>query len=164
MEMIEMEMESQGSDVVAVLSEVVGNTVVLAYKAKGYHWNVEGQDFPEYHAFFEMIYADVDGSLDETAEELRKLGVYAPFKLIDFASLSTIEDSEVGTSCLDMVQDLYAANEVMIGSLDRCFASATAANEQGLADYIAGRISMHKKWRWQMKASLKTKNTMEHEF
>lgn len=161
MEMFEMEMESQGSDVAAVLSEVVGNTVVFAYKAKGYHWNVEGQDFHEFHSFFQKIYDDVDGSLDETAEELRKLGVYAPYTLSQFAELSGMQDTEVGTDCQAMLQDLYASNQVMIDSLNRCFGAATEANEQGLADHIAGRISQHKKWSWQIKSSMKTQQVGE---
>jgi len=53
-----------------------------------------------------------------------------------------------------MVQDLYAANNVMIMTLDNCFAVASSVNEQGVADFIAARIDMHKKWRWQLAAFL----------
>jgi len=149
-------MEIEKPQVVESIAECLGNTVVMYFKAHGHHWNVEGQDFREFHDFFADIYEDVYGSIDDMAEEIRKLGAPAPYRLFDFDNLSSIEDAEVGTDCQAMVQDLLASNEVLIASLDKLFAIATNENEQGLADFVAGRITMHKKWRWQLKASLKS--------
>lgn len=141
-------------EVVNGLATCLGNGVVLYFKAHGHHWNVEGKDFSEFHEFFAEIYEDVYGSLDEMAENMRKLDATAPYKLIDFARLSEIPDAEVGTNAMKMCQDLYRSNDIMIASLDKLFAVATEQNEQGIADFIAGRIDMHKKWRWQLRAHL----------
>lgn len=141
-------------EVVNGLATCLGNAVVLYFKAQGHHWNVEGSDFSEYHDFFAEIYGDVYSSLDPLAENMRKLDSAAPFRLIEFARLSEIKDVEVGTDPMVMCRDLLSANDIMITSLDNLFAVATAQNEQGIADFVAGRIDMHKKWRWQLKASL----------
>ena len=148
-------MEIQKPQVVEAIAECLGDTVVFYFKAHGHHWNVTGSDFKEYHDFFREIASDAYDSIDEMAEEIRKLGAPAPFRLYDFSNLSSIEDAEVGFDGQSMIQDLLASNEVLIASLDKLFMAATNENEQGLADFIAGRISMQKKWRWQLKSTLK---------
>jgi DNA-binding ferritin-like protein len=54
-----------------------------------------------------------------------------------------------------MAVDLMAANDIIIGKLKECFNTANQADEQGIANFIAERIDMHQKWRWQLKASTK---------
>lgn len=136
------------------LAECLGNAVVMTFKAQGHHWNVMGPYFTQYHDFFGDIYEDVYSSLDPMAENLRKLGALAPYKLNDFLSLTSLEDLACGCDPLLMCHDLAVANEVIIDSLNECFKAAEAANQQGIADFIAGRIDMHQKWAWMLKAHL----------
>lgn len=141
-------------EVVNCLATCLSNAVVLTFKAQGAHWNVEGTDFSEFHEFFGEIYTDVYGSIDPLAENMRKLDSTAPFRLIEFARLTEIQDAEVGKDAMTMCRDLLASNDVMIASLDRLFAISSEQNEQGVADFAAGRIDTHKKWRWQLRAHL----------
>jgi hypothetical protein len=43
----------------------------------------------------------------------------------------------------------------MLDLLNRCFADATKENEQGIANFIAERLSQHGKYRWQLLSYLK---------
>jgi starvation-inducible DNA-binding protein len=147
-------MRVEKPEVVECLADTLGNAVHLYFKAHGHHWNVTGRDFSQFHDFFEEIYTDVYSSFDHLAENMRKLGAMAPFRLEEFANLSQMDDMDCGTDAMMMVQDLYVANNIMIMSLDNCFAVATSSNEQGVADFIGGRIDEHKKWRWQLSAYL----------
>jgi starvation-inducible DNA-binding protein len=147
-------MRVEKPEVVECLANTLGNAVHLYFKAHGHHWNVTGRDFSQFHDFFEEIYTDVYSSFDSLAESMRKLGAMAPFRLEEFANLSQMDDMDCGTDAMMMVQDLYVANNIMIMSLDNCFAVATSSNEQGVADFIGGRIDEHKKWRWQLSAYL----------
>jgi starvation-inducible DNA-binding protein len=137
------------------LKEVMGDVVVFYFRAHGYHWNVEGQDFSQYHALFESIYEDAYSSIDPIAENIRKLDEYAPFKLDSFSKLSSLEDTRVPTDPRSMAMDLLSANDAIIQKLSSCFHAANDADEQGIANYMAERIDMHQKWRWQIKASTK---------
>lgn len=147
-------MRVEKPEVVTCLASTLGNAVHLYFKAHGHHWNVTGRDFAQFHEFFAEIYEDVYSSLDPLAENMRKLGAMAPYRLEEFMNLSQMEDADCGTDAMRMVQDIHAANNVMIASLDECFEISTNANEQGIADFIAGRIDMHKKWRWQLTSFL----------
>jgi hypothetical protein len=78
----------------------------------------------------------------------------APFRLNELQSLSTIEDMDTGSDAMKMVYDLYASNNMMIESINKAFKLANDLDEQGVADYLAGRDDMHKKWRWQLQSFL----------
>ena len=138
-------------DLKALLSDVV----VFYFRAQGFHWNVEGADFREYHGLFEEIYSDVYASIDPIAENIRKLDDYAPYRLDRFLELKTLEDSPVDTSASAMAKDLLAANEVLIRKLNGCFKAATDEGEEGIANFLAERIDAHQKWSWFLKASTK---------
>jgi starvation-inducible DNA-binding protein len=141
-------------EVADCLADTMGNAVVLYFKAHGHHWNVKGMHFSMFHDFFAMIAADVYGSLDDIAENILKLDVgrNAPYRLVEFARLTSMDDAEVGNEPAAMLADLFAANTIMLQSLNECFAAATAANCQAIANFIASRLDMHEKWDWQLKS------------
>jgi starvation-inducible DNA-binding protein len=137
-----------------ILKGLLADTVALKFKAHGYHWNVETDDFPQYHDFFEKIYVDYDSAIDPFAEWIRMLGDYAPFKLSRFNSLSSIPETEVTSDHEDMSMDLYKANEIMIPKLQDAFDVATANRQQALANFLAERMGAHQKWSWQLRATV----------
>ena len=137
------------------LAELQADVTVLYFKAHGYHWNVEGEDFGQYHELFETIYEDIYSSIDPIAENIRKLGEYAPFKLDTLIKLTSLSDSKVDTNPKAMAKDLLKNNEQVVGKLKSVFDTANEANEQGIANFIAERIDLHQKWSWQLKASTK---------
>lgn len=146
--------EGAKREVAEALAEVLANAVNLSFKAQGHHWNVKGMLFSQFHNFFGMIYEDVYGMIDETAENMLKLGFNAPHRLVEFARLTSIEDMDCGCDAKAMLIDLLQANTVMIQSINDCFKAADAADEQGIADFMASRDGMHKKWDWQLRSYL----------
>lgn len=141
---------------IAALKQYQANSVVFASAAHGFHWNVEGPLFTEYHEFFGDIYSDVDGTIDTIAEWMRSFDVKAPYTLQQFIAMQNFGEIEtVSNSPIVMTRMLYTMNEKMIVDLKNLFNSATEANEQGLADFVAGRITAHQKWNWMLKASIR---------
>jgi len=133
----------------------LGNAVVLTFKAQGHHWNVEGMKFHMFHEFFGEIYEDVQESIDPMAENLRKMDVKAPFRLIEFAKYSDIEDSPECNTVYDMLNDLHDSNAIFIDSMNKGLELAEKCREYGIADFLGTRIDMHKKWQWQIKSHMK---------
>lgn len=143
-------------ELVQALRVLLSDTVVLSYKAKGYHWNVEGDDFPQYHSFFDDVYEDYDGSIDTYAEWIRKLGDYAPYKLSRFMAFSDLPETDVTSDPTSMGADLLAANDAVTAKIVNAFDIATAQRQQGLANFLAERQDMHQRWHWMISSSLKT--------
>lgn len=147
-------MMMQKPELVEALAEVLGNNVVMYFKAHGHHWNVTGRDFSQFHDFFAMIYEDMLAQFDPVAEDMRKLGAVAPYTLAELSNLSQMQDMDCGSDAMLMVQDLLAANNIMLQSVNDAFKIASDLDEQGIADYLAGRDDIHKKYRWQLTAYL----------
>jgi starvation-inducible DNA-binding protein len=142
-------------ELIKSLKVLLSDAVTFYFMAHGYHWNVEGSDFSQYHAMFGEIYSDVYASLDGIAENIRKLDDYAPFSLQKYIDLRTLEFKDVNPTPKAMAKALLEANTSLIESLNKTFKAAEKKNEQGLLDFLAGRIDMHKKWSWQLRASTK---------
>ena len=143
------------SALVTQLNIVLSNVVTMYFQAHGYHWNVEGPDFSQYHSLFSDIYEDIYGSIDPFAENIRKLDEYAPFSLQEFVDTRTIEVSGVKPDPKAMAKALLKSNTELLDTLNNAFKAADDADEQGIANFIAERIDMHNKWAWQLKASTK---------
>ena len=138
------------------LKTLLADAVTMYFVAHGYHWNVEGPDFSQYHSLFADIYEDVYSSIDTIAEDLRKLDEYAPFTLSKFIDLRTVESVEVAPNPKAMAKALLKVNEGVLKTIGKAFTSANKANEQGIANFLAERDDMHKKWHWQLTASTKS--------
>jgi len=137
------------------LKVALADAVTMYFVAHGYHWNVEGQDFSQYHALFAEIYEDVYSSIDPLAENIRKMDEYAPFTLSKFTELRTVEAKEVKPEPQAMAKALLKVNDGVLETLVKAFHAANDADEQGIVNFLAERIDMHEKWRWQLKASTK---------
>jgi starvation-inducible DNA-binding protein len=142
------------NELINMLKGLLGDTVALKFKAQGYHWNVETDDFPQYHEFFGKIYEDYDSAIDSMAEWIRILGDYAPFKMSRLASLSSIPETEVTADHEDMTMDLYKANELMIAKFATAAEMANTVKQYGLANFFSDRQTAHQKWSWQLRVSV----------
>ena len=138
----------------AALNSLLAGTVDLKFRAHGFHWNVKGADFAQYHELFGEIYEDLDGSIDPIAENLLKIGFDAPFQIRELATMSQISPLEATDLPSSMAIDLYKGLDSLLILLNAAFTSAMGANEQGVANFLADRIDSTKKWMWQLRASV----------
>ena len=138
------------------LKRAFANTHAMYIKSHGYHWNGVGNDFPQYHAFFETIYSEVYNAIDSFAEHIRACGAYAPASYTELASLTDIQDELGVPPLLDMSQVLYADNQTVLNSLRTAYEVAEAAGEIGLSNYLQDRYDVHTKHAWQLRSTLRT--------
>ena len=143
---------------IAQLRLLQSSTFIYYTKAHGYHWNVEGILFDQFHEMFGEIYEDAWGAVDGYAEWIRIFGENAAFDVATIFGASSVQ-YDLGmdsTNPMQMLESLYMSNEQIIADLKNAFNAASSANEQGVANFFADRITSHEKWRWKMKASLKS--------
>lgn len=146
--------EETNPDLITSLRTLLADTVSVYFRAHGYHWNVKGINFSAYHEFFGEIYEDLYGSIDPIAEWLLKLHTNADYQLSDFMNNRTIQDPMMKpATALQMVKDLYNAIEALDEVTEECLKIATMEDEQGLMNFLAGRVDMLEKWEWQLSAT-----------
>lgn len=135
---------------------VLANTFIMYFKAQSYHWNIEGRNFAQDHAFFGELYEALHANVDTIAEEIRTLGDYAPISLMEMYNSKTImEDEAKPVSFENMIMNLLDANSQVIASLNSLFTEASNVNNQGLADFAAGLLDSHAKHGWMLRSHLK---------
>ena len=123
-------------------------------KAHNYHWNVTGPMFPQLHDLFGKIYEEVYGSIDTFAEEIRALNTFVPASYTRFSMLSQIDDETEIPDAQTMLAELLSDCERMCKLLKLTFDMATAEGQEGLADFLAGRMDAHKKHSWMLRSTL----------
>lgn len=137
------------------LKTLLGCSYVYFTKAAGFHWNIEGPNFPQYHEFLGELYGDVYGSIDRIAEYIRTLDSYAPGSLARMLELSKLSEQTKIPRAELMFAELIEDTTHLIDCLNECFSAATAENQQGIANFIAERLDAMNKHLWMMKSIMK---------
>jgi starvation-inducible DNA-binding protein len=138
------------------LKVLLASAYSFSIKTQYFHWNTEGDNFPQYHAFLNDLYNEVyDNTIDKTAEYIRTMDIYAPGSLTRFAELTIIQDQLKVPRAELMMAELAEDNAKIIDLLNSCFAAAEEENKQGIANFIAERLDAHEKHAWMLRSILK---------
>jgi starvation-inducible DNA-binding protein len=136
------------------LKVLLATTTSFYLKAHGFHWNVTGPNFPQYHALFESIYTDAYGAVDPLAEYIRTLQEFAPASFSRYTELTLVKDQTKIPKADLMIKELIKDSETIIALLEKIFDTATVDKQNGIANFVADRQSMHGKWLWQLRATV----------
>ena len=139
------------------LKVVLADTFAFYLKAHNYHWNVEGENFNDYHTFFATLYNEAWLATDLIAEHIRTLDEYVPASFGRFYQLTTITDEVNIPTAINMVRKLEEDNKKVLASLAAAHQQAEKANKIGIVNFIEGRIDIHDKHGWMLRAIAKGK-------
>ena len=137
------------------LKTILGTNFALYLKAHGYHWNIEGPNFPQYHGFLDGFYNDVWGQTDSIAEHLRALNSYAPGSLARMLELADIQEATNIPDGLGMMRDLAADNDRFILHLRAGIIAAEGANEPAVGNFLQDLLDAHQKKGWMLRSIIK---------
>ena len=140
---------------IAALKTTFASQFSFYLKAHGFHWNLEGPDFYEYHGLFDTIYSEVYGSIDTFAEEIRALNTFAPGSLSAIQVATKIVDENAILDIRSMANELYNDAETMAQLFADCFDLAEMNHDHGLSNFLADRQDAFKKHCWMLRSSLK---------
>jgi starvation-inducible DNA-binding protein len=134
------------------LARLLADTYTLYLKTHNYHWNVEGPMFNTLHTMFEEQYTELATAVDEIAERIRTLGIYAPGSYKAFAKLSSIEEEEDVPSAEQMIRNLVKAHEAVVRTAREVFPAAEKASDEPTADLLTQRMQIHEKTAWMLRS------------
>ena len=136
------------------LAKLLADTYAVYLKTHGYHWNVRGPNFSQLHTLFMAQYTEMWTAIDEVAERIRALGELAPQGYGAFGNLSSIKDGDPSKNAEEMLNDLIASQETLIGTLYAILPAAQEAGDEVSASLISDRLTAHEKHLWMLRASL----------
>lgn len=137
------------------LKVILGTNFALYVKSHGFHWNIEGPNFPQYHKFLNKFYNQVWEQTDDIAEHLRRLDAYAPGSMSRFLELADIEEQLTVPTALEMMTELKSDNDKYIIHLRAGIVAAEMANEPAVANFLQDLLGGHQKNAWMLRSIIK---------
>ena len=122
-------------------------------KAHGFHVNVVGPDFVQYHQLFSEVYEFADEASDSIPEHIRVLEAIAPFSLKRIIELGRIKDSAERPEALRMVRDLLADSQILMDHYEECHDMAVEEKCYGLINFIEGQMDDLGKIMWKLRST-----------
>jgi starvation-inducible DNA-binding protein len=122
-------------------------------KAHGYHVNVVGPDFVQYHQLFGEVYEFADDATDSIGEHLRVMEAIAPFSLSRIMELGSIEDGKERPTALVMVSELLADSQIVMDHYEECHDMAVEEKCYGLINFIEGQMDSLGKIMWKLRST-----------
>lgn len=119
----------------------------------GYHVNLTGDDFFEYHTLFGDIYDYLQDNIDTQAELIRQLDEIVPFSAKRIAELTEIKDVEKVPDIPTMVTDIDEMLYTLIDLANDVIETSAADKEWGLNNYACQYVQDLNKFCWMLRAS-----------
>lgn len=119
------------------------------------HWNVEGPDFFALHEAFQKQYENLFEAVDEVAERVRALDVYAIGGLSMLSRVAGIEEFKSPMPQKDYVAALIVVHEKVVDDATRTRDAAGETADLETQDLMIKRLQWHEKTLWMLKSYLK---------
>ncbi len=146
--------DDQRQKVADGLARLLADTYTLYLKTHGFHWNVTGPMFQTLHALFETQYSELALAVDEVAERIRALGVFAPGSYGQLAELATVKEERGVPAAEEMIRQLVQDNEAVVRTAREVLPLAQEAVDEASSDLLVQRIRVHEKAAWMLRALL----------
>lgn len=146
--------ENHRQQVAEGLSGMLADTYTLYFKTHGFHWNVTGPMFNTLHAMFMEQYNELWAAIDEIAERIRALGVYAPASYAQFSRIATVQEEPGVPKARDMLVQLVEGHEAVARTARKAKKIAEEAGDDVTVDLMNARLQVHEKTAWMLRAML----------
>ena len=136
-----------------LLGSVLSDASVLYTKTRKFHWNVSGNSFMELHKLFEKQYKMLEGSIDEIAERINKLGAKTPGTMQEFLRLASLKEAPGKyPSQKEMLRELLQDHEAIIVQLrkyvDEC---DEKYQDKATSDFLIDLLKEHETIAWTLR-------------
>lgn len=144
--------ENNREAVAAELKKLLADSYTLYLQTHNFHWNVTGVRFRDLHLMFEEHYTELATAVDEIAERIRSLGVFAQGTYKTFSQLSAIKPVENIPHAEEMVTILVQNHEQVVRTCRNALKVAQQADDESSASLISDRMVIHEKTAWMLRA------------
>ena len=136
------------------LKVLLADSYTLYLQTHNFHWNITGPQFRDLHLMFEEHYTELATAVDEIAERIRTLGVFAPGTYREFSELSNIKETDSVPSSEEMVAILAKGHEQVVRTCREVLSAAQEAEDESSAALVGDRMALHEKTAWMLRSLL----------
>ena len=135
------------------LKHLLADSYGLYLQTHFFHWNVTGLQFRELHLMFEEQYTELAVAVDDIAERIRALGVFAPGTYKAFADLSSVKELNEVPAADQMLAVLVHNHEQLVKTCRGVLKIAQDAEDESTASLVSDRMRVHEKTAWMLRAT-----------
>lgn len=147
--------ESNRADMATALQKLLADEYVLYTKTLNFHWNVEGKHFGPLHTLFNDQYEKLQSIIDNIAERIRAIGLFAHATMREFLSVSSLaEKIDYFPDDITMLSLLLEDHEAVIQTIRNANDLAVKINDGGSNNFLSGLLEIHEKIAWTLRAHL----------
>ncbi|MEW5250545.1 Dps family protein [Microbulbifer sp. 2201CG32-9] len=135
------------------LKKLLADSYTLYLQTHYFHWNVTGPMFRELHLMFEEQYTELAEAVDDIAERIRTLDVFAPGTYKAFATLASIEEVVEVPAAEKMVEILTKGHEQVVKTCRDVLKVAQEGDDESTVALVSDRMRVHEKTAWMLRAT-----------
>lgn len=136
------------------LKHLLADTYTLYLQSHNFHWNVTGPQFSNLHTMFELHYTELAVAVDDIAERIRALGVFAPGTYREFVQLASIKETAHIPNADEMVRILVKNHEQIVKIARKALKCAQDGNDESSMALVSDRMRVHEKTAWMLRSLL----------
>lgn len=118
----------RSSKTVQELQQLLADLHVFYMNARGFHWNIKGDQFFTLHEEFESIYTELADQIDEVAERILTLGGVPENQFSKYLQVSKVKEMGEVSCPKETVEGVLAAYKVVIAQ-ERVVAEVAADDD-----------------------------------
>ena len=141
--------------IASMMNKFLANYQVLYINARGFHWNIKGENFFRLHEKFEEIYTILADNIDEIAERILTLNHCPMHSYSHYLQQSSIKEYVNVGDGREIVEILLDSFKYLIDSQREIVVLAAENHDEGTVDLLAGYIREQEKQNWMLGAYLK---------
>lgn len=123
--------------------------------ARGFHWNIAGEQFFELHAKFEELYTDALVKIDEVAERILTLGHTPLHTFSDYLEYTSIKEVKNVSDGRKAVEKVLQAFQVLLTTERELLSLTDDADDEGTNALMSDYIREQEKLVWMYSSYLK---------
>ena len=136
-------------EVSAALNALLADTFALYVKTKNFHWHVSGPHFRSYHLLLDEQAEQIEETIDELAERVRKIGGTTIRSIGHIARLQRVKDNDEDfVMPSDMLCELMADNKAQAENLRKAHEVADKHEDVATASMLEVFIDGAEKRCW----------------
>lgn len=137
------------------LNILLSSLVDFYYTYKHYHWNLQNDDFYEYHQLFDSHATKIYESQDPIAERTRQMGEIITGDLSQYSKLTKLKAKLPNEDDLNnTLVYLVDCHNVVIDHLEKIIDRTSDLKDFATADLLTGYLQEHQQMRWFLVASI----------
>ncbi len=137
------------------LNKLLANYSVFYQNVRGYHWNVQGDNFFTLHEKFEELYEDLFKKIDEIAERALTLGFHPDHNFTNYLEISEIPESHEVKNGEKAVEEILSAFKTLLQKQRTILNLSDLTDDEGTNALMSDYISEQEKMVWMYSAFLK---------